>query len=119
MDAAEFRIDAGPVGARAIVVNGEDVTDRVTAWQVAGRDGSATGLILHVAAGGTIEGQGVVQVVPPDYREELASILDHLDPKAVEEKVLEAMQWGDDSVVKATMDYVKGLLRGEPAAARS
>lgn len=116
MALAQFKVTAAP-GSSKVEVNGEDVSARVQTVQfVHGAGPEVPTLILHEFVAGSIEGEGVVQVVPPEQaaaRDELVNLIDKLDPAEVERAALNDMGWGDDSsVAQAVFEYVKKALRG-------
>src|SRR4051812_48902457 len=80
MDTARFTIDAGPLGGR-ITVNDEDVTDRVGIAELRLANGQPTTLSLHLSGTGTIEGEGVVQILEPrDDADIICGFLELVDP---------------------------------------
>lgn len=90
MDVASFKIAASPFGA-TIEVNGQDITDQVGAAEIRVADGQPTTLTLHHIGDGTIEGQGIVQVVEPSDLDEvdlICSFLAGIDPDQLDNDAL-------------------------------
>lgn len=95
MGVSSFSIEAGLTGSR-IVVNDEDVSDRVVAATFAvgsDRRGLPT-LTLQVIGGGVIEGEGVVQVIDDtvDQRAAVRDFLANLDGETLDELVSARLQ---------------------------
>lgn len=89
MDVASFTIKATPFGAR-IEVNGHDVTDQVGVAEIRVADGQPTTLTLHHIGDGTIEGQGIVQVVDPAQNDAdiICGFLAMIDPDQLDSDAL-------------------------------
>ncbi len=91
--ATPFRIDAQPVGGR-ITINGEDVTDRVAAAELrVGRYDPTVLTLHHLDGAGPIEGEGIVQVVEADDRDDadiICAFLEQIDPVQLEQDALMA-----------------------------
>jgi hypothetical protein len=84
---AHFEVDITPIGRGSkIIVNGEDVSNRVSAFAVhaSSSPAEATVLQLFMYADGKIEGDGIVEA----YKEDNAQIADFL--KGVDRSQLEA-----------------------------
>lgn len=96
MDTARIAIVATPLGGR-ITINDQDVTDRVAATELRIVDGQPTVLTVHLAAEGTIEGQGIIHIIEPQGSpvELIRGFLDAVDIPALEQRVLETSDWGD------------------------
>lgn len=87
---ADISIDLTANGMGKIVVNGEDISNRVVGVTFQCRVGQP--LVLNVQQlAGTVEvkGQGVVRVeVPREAGQTVAQFLDRLDPATLDEEVL-------------------------------
>jgi len=81
-----FALVAPPTGGpdASIVIDGQDVTHKVRAFEVAGAVGEVTQVVLWPTVdAGTIEGEGIVAVVDPnltaaDAPEVLAAVADRI-----------------------------------------
>lgn len=122
-DFATFEIAATPIPQQSkIVVNGEDVSTRLAGYRLEGIVGGVTTLSLFLTAvAGTIEGQGVVQVVADgqDQRQAVAEFLANLDGEELQRSALERMSWGNDSGLGESMLAVLREMVAEPAHAVS
>ena len=100
---ASFRIEVGPLGHGKIVVNEEDVSTKVTGVEFQVRAGQPSLLTLHtMAATGTIDGEGIVQVSPPPSSQaSLVDALSAVDAEWLSAEVLRRSGWGDDPISMA------------------
>lgn len=91
MSLVPFTIKAEPIGAR-IEVDGEDVSAKVTSYSLVGsaREPTVLTLELKPGANGEISGVGRVEAVRPpgDLLEDLARLVEALDPREVESQAL-------------------------------
>ncbi len=91
MDTAHFQIAAAPVGGR-VHINGQDVTDRLTAVDVRLGAAEPTVLSVHLVAGAdpsSIEGRGVVHVaVDVDRVQAVVEFLSMVDPGQLEQDAM-------------------------------
>lgn len=106
-----FVIRADAIGGR-IEVDGEDVTDRVTAADLHFGEHEPSVLTLHHRPGsGPVEGEGIVQLV--DYLENpvelIRRFLDSVDAAALEQAALESLDY-DSSTAEAFIAALKDLL---------
>lgn len=86
-----YKITTGAVGGR-LVIDGEDVTDRVDAFGLRVGRTEPTVLSLHLIPGaGDIEGEGLVHVVadPRDEADIICEFLAQIDPGMLEADVLQ------------------------------
>lgn len=79
MRQATWEIDASNPAAPRVVVNGEDVTDRIDGASMSVGAGAPPRLVLGMTGGGTVTGTGVVEVRQLDDVDESAIILAWLD----------------------------------------
>lgn len=114
MSMAEVKVEITPVGVGTIIVNGEDITKRVQAFQIEGAVDEPTILRLQmVNVVGVVDGEGVVEVgVPAD----LDAILASFSAAELEEEATGRMGWGDGGNLTALIIEV---LRERVRAAQS
>jgi hypothetical protein len=113
MPLSEFEITEDfPNGAK-IIVNGEDVSKHVVAYQVShDSPGELPRLaIVTLAKAGTIKGEGIVEVRVLDDR--LLQMLDQVNPQELEEEALRRLEWGGSGVVAMALDILKERLSGD------
>ena len=114
--AARFRIDADQVGGK-VFVNDQDVTETVAAASLHVAPGQPTTLTVHTIAEGTLEGEGVVQVVHEVPCDETACITAFLDSMLANSEgvYLDAMGLHDLShdLTKAVITVLRHYATGE------
>ncbi len=115
MASARFSIKVDPVGFGQVTVNGEDVTDRTQGFRVESAQGQPSFLTLYTSGQGTIQGEGVVQVV--EYHEDEAAVikdfLKKLDAKVIEKIALERTGWGSASLVGEVFAVLANIADGK------
>lgn len=81
-----FSFTAAPVGVARLVVEGEDVTDRVEAFELRGGRREPTTLSLHIVGSGNVEGDALVSVAGPvDPSAVVHEFLSAISPQALDE----------------------------------
>jgi hypothetical protein len=104
---AKFRIDASPLGRGAVEVNGEDVSERLSGLRFEMRAGQPPLLTLvHTAAHGVIEGEGIVQVQSDTGRDSIIRFLSHIDPTILEAEVLNRLGMGDEGTMRMALQVL-------------
>jgi hypothetical protein len=111
MDAADKAINfiVKTEGTSAKVeIDGQDVSDRISAYQIHHADGNMPVLVLHQLAGvSAIHGRGIVQVVPD--RSDASSVVGFLkdtDHEELDKAVLENLEWGNDTTMKVALEIL-------------
>ena len=112
MKFATFNIEA-PVAGRGgkIIVNGEDISDRVNAFRLTSSINEITVLQLSlIKVEGTIEGEGIVQVgVDADLDKVLASF----KADEIEQEALSRLSWGDGATLTSVIiELLRERVRG-------
>lgn len=111
MDIAEFEIQVGAHGRGQVIVNGEDVSDKVNAVSFHTGPQMVPTLILSGVATGTIQGAGIVEVRGEGNSAAVAGFIRNLDPEEVEEEALANLGQGDDpNVTAAVLSLVARLV---------
>lgn len=112
MEAADVRITAdGMNGGGEIVVNGVDVSSKISAWSVQGEIGKPTVVTLRTFESGVVfDGPGVVRVADSDTAAEgpVLAFLDTVDPQWLDEQVLDRLPVGSGM---STMGVALAVLR--------
>lgn len=114
MDVAKFVVRATPFGA-AIEVNGDDISSQVGAAEIRVADGQPTTLTLHHIGEGSIEGEGIVQVVNPEQADAdiICSFLAGIDPDQLDNDALNGAD-ASSNVTAALLQTLQRYARGEP-----
>lgn len=109
---ASFRIQALPVGGE-VLVNGEDVTDRIAATNIRIGQTEPTVLTLHLTGEGTIEGEGIVHIVdePTDPASIIAEFLAQVSPDQLEQDALMAHH-SDETLTGAMLRVLASYATG-------
>lgn len=95
---AEFDIDVNAIGRGKIMVNGADISDKISGFQVISESGENPKVLVgHRTKGLKIKGEGIVylqaDVIP------MSTIIRSLDPEAIEKEALSRQGWADDTSV--------------------
>lgn len=112
---ARFALTAMP-GAGTITVNGQDLTDSVRRATVVMDRGEVPILMLEMRGTGTVEGEGIVQVVPDGQGgvhavgDAVVEFLEAVDPQALEVEAMALAGLAESPIV--------GALRALKQAAR-
>lgn len=102
MQPAKFVIVSGALGLDQLLIDGTDVTDQVQAVQVQTRPGQPTALMVHLAADGSITGEGIVYIQPERADGgAVARMVRSLDPKEIDAKAMERLDWGSEGTLTA------------------
>lgn len=88
-----FEINMQPHGiGNQILLNGENVSDKVIGCQVTSRMGELTTVLIELAGSGRVTGAGHIENIDlPDA----AVAVGMLDPEEVEQRTLQKLDWGD------------------------
>ena len=110
---AEIDIDVDAVGGGKVLINGEDVSRDLVGLEFQTRVGAVPTIAVYSRVGGArIRGQGVVRVVAPG--QSLVTMLNQIDPKALEREALSRQQWNDN--VTFTEQLLQVLMEAANAA---
>lgn len=86
---SKFSITTDAVGPGTVVVNGEDVSDRIAGVAVVAEAGQPTIVTLRQPpAAGEISGEGIVRVQQQDAGDGVLAFLEDIDPKELERVTL-------------------------------
>lgn len=113
MSTAHFEITTDAVGHGSVVINGEDVSRRVSGVAVVAEAGQATVVTLrHVGGTAEISGEGIVRV--QGDADGIAGFLDGIDAQALEAEVLARLGGfgAASSTMGAVLDVLKEWARG-------
>lgn len=90
---SRFEVNMQPHGVgNKIVVNGQDISDKVIGCQVTTRMGELTTILIELAGNGVVTGTGMVENIDmPDA----AVAVGMLDAEEVETRTLQKLDWGD------------------------
>lgn len=109
---ATFKADLG-VGRGSITVNGEDISGQVVAGRVEFAHGEIPRLTVQLnAAGGPIEGRGIVQIASNDSLADAAAVVRALDPVRLREQASAQGGLGTDytaALLQLIADQIEGL----------
>lgn len=113
---AKFRVEAGVTGADSIVINGEEVGDRVQAVDLQVRPGGLTVLTVHhVPGAGTIEGEGIVRVASDTAdisdADVILGFLGTVDARLLSKQVLESAEYGGMDPIQSAVELLKAMAR--------
>lgn len=91
MPLSRFEINVDALGFGRVTIDGDDVTDRVAGFHIEAEPMKPTEVWLKQKAGTlAIQGEGIVRVDPPeDMLEQLASLIDAIDPEDLERQALQ------------------------------
>jgi hypothetical protein len=113
---AKFDIRANPDGTGTVIVNGEDVSDRVRGFVLTAEAHQIPQLQLWMNASGELSGEGIVRQSQADG-ELIAGFLSALDPSQLEKDVLEALgplsDDGQTSFTAALLARLAAIAKGE------
>lgn len=114
MGLLSFSVDVDANGTARVLLDGQDVSDRIAGVNVAARPGQPPVLTLLHAGEGPIEGEGIVRVVEEglDQREAVLAFLSNLDAAEVDRQALEKMQWGSKSLTATVIEVLKEAVGG-------
>ena len=87
-----WQIRAGVSGRGHVMVNDVDLSDRVTGLAMVARSGELPKLTLELRGEGTLEGEGIVDVIrdarPEDLRAAVLEWLSEIDPDQLAEEAM-------------------------------
>lgn len=88
-----FEVNMQPHGiGNQILLNGDDISERVVGCQITSRMGELTTILIELAGSGRVTGTGHVENLDlPDA----AVAVGMLDPEEVEHRTLQKLDWGD------------------------
>jgi len=116
MGLTPFDISLAP-GEGRVVVDGQDVSSRVTRVTIDAPAGEIPKVFLELNGQGTLEGEGIVHIVKDqDMREIVAEFISNVDPSALEAAALEKLGGGLSapmSTGEAFLEALKGYVRGD------
>lgn len=108
---ARFEITTDPVGPGSVVINGEDVSDRVSGVAVVAEAGQPTVVTLrHLAGSAEISGEGIVKVV--EEGDAVVSFLEDVSVTELERATLEGLGPGSGSPIAEALGHLKRWARG-------
>lgn len=92
-DMTRFEVNMQPHGVgNQILLNGDDVSEKVVGCQITTRMGELTTILIELAGSGRVTGTGYVENIDmPDA----AVAVGMLDPEEVEQRTLQKLDWGD------------------------
>lgn len=96
-----FEVNMQPHGmGNQILLNGENISDRVIGCQITTRMGELTTILIELAGSGKVTGTGHVENIDlPDA----AVAVGMLDAEEVETRTLQKLDWGDGEGNMTTM----------------
>lgn len=116
MGLSRFSIDVGAGGRGHVLINGEDVADRVRRVTVDSVASEVPKIYLEMQGEGHIEGEGIVNVVQDlDQRQVVAEFLGNLDPGSLESAALFKMGGLGEGLTtgEAFLEVLKEYARGD------
>jgi hypothetical protein len=115
----KITITANPVGYGSIEVDGQDVTNSISGFEVRSKAGEGTEIILYTARPDvSLDLEGAVYIVdssaqPSEAIELCVALLKELNPEMIQAAVLDELSWGDDqsdlSLVQKTISTIIGV----------
>lgn len=113
METATFEVKATPVGGR-VHVNGKDVTPKIGAAEIRIADGQPTTLVLFLNGHGTVEGEGIVEVINPAEAdaEVICAFLAGIDPDQLDSDALNGAD-ASMNLTAAMLSTLQRYARGE------
>lgn len=112
---ADIQMRLSPNGMGEILVNGEDISDRVVNLGLQMRPGQPLVVNVQQIAGAVeLIGSGVVNVTTPGAEDQQAirRFLDRLDPSALEAKVLEEGSL-DQGIMETAIQLMKKMISSD------
>lgn len=108
MQTTPFRVNADPIGAQFVEVDGRDITNSVRALSIVAAVDEPTRLTIELAPGaaGVVEGEGIVEVVRDGVSGDLVRAL---DPAAVRDAVLRRASGGVNTAA-IYLDVIAAML---------
>ena len=110
MSLAKFEVSVNEIGIGKIVVNDDDISNRVTALRLDVQPGNVPVVSMVQRAGSaTIDGEGIVRITedaknPNDY---IVEFLDGIDPEQLSKEVLGSLGWGDSNPMETALKILK------------
>lgn len=120
MPLARIRVYLDATGPQSVLVNGEDVVDRVAEVGLKASPGQPPELWLMHRGELDLEGDGIVKValveqgaVSASDSDVICEFLDSIDPAELETRALESLGLGDAGGTQAMLDQLKRWARGQ------
>jgi hypothetical protein len=106
---AEFKIQIDENGHGVVEIDGKDISRETRAFAITSAPREPTVLQLHMFSKGTLEGDGIVEVLLPNEGPDVREFLRGVDRQKLEERALERGGWqGQPGTM--TDHYVEVLL---------
>jgi hypothetical protein len=103
---AEVYIETTGLGIKNVMLNGEEVSDRVRAASIHLAQGEVPRIILEQhTKGGKFKGPGIVYTQATEIP--MSTIIRSLDPAVIEQEALSRQGWGED---KTYTEIVLGVI---------
>lgn len=121
-DTAPFEIEAEAIGIGRVIIGRDDnkieVSDLISGFQVNGRVGEPTTLILKQKPGSAvISGEGIVYV----HQEKIdaLTVIEMMNPREIEARALDRQGWDDSGDPKSIVEHTLDLIKEDIVASRS
>lgn len=113
----ELHLTPAGYGSR-VVIDGTDLSEDLLGLTLDSQAGELTTLTLRLKPGshGAVTGEVLVQRAPQDMVEQLAGMLEDLDPAALEAAALESPDLDNEpyALTRELLRAAAGMLRGRP-----
>lgn len=108
---AKFEVTVDRYGYGSIILNGEEISERVNSIRLDATGGEPTVLAIQLKPGasGSFNGEGVVHIVTPV---DLDALLGNLNAEEIDAEASNRLGWGDEgNLTAAIIDVIREKVR--------